>query len=230
LNAPIESSPLACPACGAPQPVPPPDRRYVRCEHCGTTAFVSLGGLRRHLVAEPALKPGDATGEARAAGAATSTHVEMRYHPFWEFTAAGRTLALDAAPDAPPGLTSRTLAGGQRRAAEPRDEPALEKPSLRPGAAAAEASERLQVSVEEAQATLVHHPLFLVGLPGGAELWVDGVEGGIVHGEVTRSGGVAFPLFAVVAAAACGLLLPPPLSFLGAMVVGGWSLRRYVGL
>lgn len=200
------------------------------CEHCGTTAFVSLGGLRRHLVTEPHLKPGDVAGEVRAAGAVATTDIELRYHPFWEFSAAGRSLALDAAPDGAPGLTPRPLASGERRAAGPEDAPRLEKPTLRPGAAAADASELLQVAVDDSDATLVHHPLFLTRLAGGHEIWVDGVEGGIVHGEAGGRTGVAFPLAAVVVGAGCGLLLPSPFSFLAVLAVAMWPLRRYMGL
>lgn len=229
MNAPVGASPLQCPACGAPQPVPPPDRRYVRCEHCGTTAFVSLGGLRRHLVTEPRLKPGDVAGEVRAFGAVATTDTRLRYHPFWEFSAGGRVLAVDAAPDQEPGLTPRPLASGERRAAGPEDAPRLEKPTLRPAAAAADASERLQVTVDVGNATLVHHPLFVMRLADAREIWVDGVEGGVIHGEVQGAAGVAFPVAAIVVGAGCGLLLPSPFSILGVLAVAMWPLRRYLG-
>lgn len=163
----------------------------------------------------------------RAAGA-TAISVELRQHPFWEFAAAGRTLALDAVPDSPPELAPRPLAGGHRRAVEPEDAPNLEPPTLRPGAAAHEASQRLQIQVTEADATLVHHPLYVARLADGQELWVDGVEGGVVQGAVARGHRVAYPYAVLAVGAACGLLLPAPFDVLGVMAAAAWPLRRYL--
>ncbi|MGH7476006.1 MAG: hypothetical protein ACRELD_06935 [Longimicrobiales bacterium] len=220
---------LRCPACGAPQALPEVVHPFILCAHCATPAYVDAAGLRRAVVTEPLLTKAGVVGRLRAAHLSPPTHIRLVYHPFWEFVATGVAVAVDARPEDDPALRPLALPTGGRRGVDGRTPPS-EPPTVSPEAAAAFLAEHSRRDVDATTAVLVHHPLFHATLRSGGQVWLDGVEGGILlsDGPVDRSTGARFPLLAFALAAAATLLLPPPSGFLVALAVVIWPLRRGV--
>ena len=212
---PLASPPLhlPCRGCGAAL-TPPPGEAYITCSHCGTTGFVDLAGLLRHLRTRPRITERELPRLLRAKGFEDPIGIELAYHPFWEFGWRGRALAIDAAPDEAPELDPLVLPTGERLRWD--DEAGAgaraHRPTLVPEAAAALASAGLRGMVESSAGTRVHHPLYRITLPSGDSSWVDGVEGRILAGDSTGSAeprrGAAGLALLVLGSAAAAIALP----------------------
>lgn len=223
---------FSCPACGA-ELVPAEGEAYITCAHCGTTGFVDLAGVLQHLRSTVVLSERDIGRTLHARGIIEPTRIELRYHPFWEFTSRTYSVAVDAAPDTAPEVDPVVLPTGERRRWDGEVEAGapVHAPTLVPEAAAALAAPRLRGQVSAEGATLVHHPLYRVVLPTGEVLWLDGVEGKVLTGRpseaATRGHGTGGLTFLVLGTALAAIALPIPSAVVAAALLAAapWLLR-----
>lgn len=177
---------FSCPACGA-ELVPTEGVAYITCTFCGTTGFVDLAGVLQHLHAQVRLGEHEIHRILRTHGAEDTTQMELRYHPFWEFTSRTHAIAIDAAPDTAPQVDLLVLPTGVRERWDGEAGAPVHDPTLVPEAAAVIASERLHGTMTARDATLVHYPLYRIVSRTDEVYWIDGIEGTILAGSPSEA-------------------------------------------